>query len=80
MRRHHPKFISKSSSRASQVRKFPGKRTYKPKKEFAYIECAQGHQPVRCPNRIVCVRQPSAVPSGGGVLVVSSCVSVARRW
>ena len=36
---------------------FRGERTYKPTKEFA-LECAQGHQPVRCPNRVfffVCV-------------------------
>ena len=31
------------------------------------------HQPVRCPNQI-CVHQPSAVPSGGVVLVLAGCV------
>ena len=46
------------------------------------IECAQGDQPVRCPNRVFCVHQPSVVPSGGGVLVVAGCVSVVCnvRW
>ena len=39
-------------------------------------ECAQGHQPVRCPNRVSCVHRPSAVPSGGGVLVVAGGVSM----
>ena len=40
------------------------------------IECAHGDQPVRCPNRVFCAHQPSAVPSGGRVLVVAGCVSV----
>ena len=44
------------------------------------IECAQGDQPVRCPNRGFCARHPSAVPSGGGVFVVAGCVSVVCRW
>ena len=44
------------------------------------VECAQGDQPVRCPNRVFCVHQPSAVPSGGSVLVVAGCVSVVCRW
>ena len=35
------------------------------------IECAQGDQPVRCPNRGFCVHQSSAVPFGGGVFVVA---------
>ena len=40
------------------------------------IECAQGDQPVRCPNPGFCVHQSSAVPFGGGVFVVACCVSV----
>ena len=32
------------------------------------IECVQGNQPVRCPNRGFCAHDPSAVPSGGGWL------------
>ena len=44
------------------------------KKEFAF-GIAQGDPPARCPNRGVCVHQPSAVPSGVGVLVVAGCVS-----
>ena len=43
-------------------------------------ECAQGDQPVQCPNRVFCVHQPSAVLSGGGVLVMAGCVSVVCRW
>ena len=34
---------------------------YKPKKTLP-IECAQGDQPVRCPNRVFCVNEPSAAP------------------
>ena len=34
------------------------------------IDCAQGDQPVRCPNRGFCAHHPSAVPSDGGVSVV----------
>ena len=30
-------------------------------KKFAYIECAQGDQPLRCPNRVFSVNEPSAV-------------------
>ena len=26
------------------------------------MECAQGDQPVRCPNRVFCANQPSAIP------------------
>ena len=38
------------------------------------IECAQGDQPLRCPNRGSCARYPWAVPSGGGWLChVMSC-------
>ena len=44
------------------------------------IECAQGDQPVRCPNRGFCAHQPSAVPSGDGVFVVAGCVSVVCWW
>ena len=44
------------------------------------IECAQGDQPVRCPNRFFVAHQPSAVLSGGGVLVLAGCVSVVWRW
>ena len=35
---------------------------------------------MRCPNRVLCVHQPSAVPSAGGVLVVAACVFVEYRW
>ena len=35
------------------------------------IECAQGDQPVLCPNRGVCVHQSSAVPNDGGVFVAA---------
>ena len=39
------------SARTSRGRKFPtGKELYIAKKEFAYIECAQGDRPARCPN------------------------------
>ena len=31
---------------------------------------------MRCPNQDFCVNQPSAVLSGGGVLMVAGCVSV----
>ena len=48
-------------------------RNYEPKKEFA-IECAQGDQPVRSPNRGFCVYQPLAVPSGGVLVVFPWCV------
>ena len=34
------------------------------------IQFVHGHQPARCPNRVLCVHQPSAVPSVGGVFVV----------
>ena len=44
------------------------------------IEGAQGHRPVQCSNRVFCVHQPSAVPSGGGILVVAGCVSVVCWW
>ena len=40
-------------------------KNYKSKKEFAYIlpiECAQGDQPLRCPNRVFWANEPSAVP------------------
>ena len=40
------------------------------------IQFAHGHQPVRCPNGVFCVHQPSAVPFGGGVFVVAGCVDV----
>ena len=40
-----------------------------------HIEWAQSDQPVRGPNPSVRVHQPSAVPSGAGVLVVAGCVS-----
>ena len=56
------------SSRAGQAGGGRSQRTNLP------IVCAQGGQPVRCPNRVFCVHQPSAVPSGGGVLVVAGCV------
>ena len=50
--------------------------TYKPTKEFAYSMCAglpTGALPK--PNfQFFCVHQPSAVESGGGVLVVAGCV------
>ncbi len=44
------------------------------------IECAQGHQPVRCPKRVFCADQCSGVPSAGAVLVVAGCVSVVCWW
>ena len=40
------------------------------------IECAQGDQPLRCPNRIFCAHLASDVPFGGGVLVVASFAMV----
>ena len=40
---------------------FRGKKPNKPKKEFAYIECVQGHQPLGCPNRVFCMHQVSAI-------------------
>ena len=51
-----------------------GEKTISQRKNLS-IECSQ-----RCPNRNFCVHEPSAVPSGGGVLVVSGCVSVVCRW
>ena len=72
-----------SSSRASRGRKFQvEKHIKKPisQRKNLPMECAQGHQPVRCPNRVCCVHQPSAVPPGVGVLVVASCVSVLCWW
>ena len=57
------------SSRASRERKFQKKKTMNQRKNFP-IECAPGDQPARCPHRVFCVNEPSAVPSGGGVLVV----------
>ena len=35
---------------------------------------------MRCPNRGFCPQQPSAVPFGGGVLVVAGRVSAVCRW
>ena len=52
---------------------------YKQTKDLP-IECAQGDQPMRCPNRCFCVHRSSAVPSRGGVFVAAGCVSVACRW
>ena len=43
-------------------------------------ECGEGHQAVRCPNRVFCVHQPSPVVCGGSVLVVAGCVSLCRWW
>ena len=61
---------------------FRWKNTKKPisQRKNLPMECAQGHQPVRCPNRVCCVHQPSAVPPGVGVLVVAGCVSVLCWW
>ena len=45
------------------------------------IQFVHGHQPARCPNRVLCVHQPSAVPSVGGFFVVAGCVcAVCWRW
>ena len=40
------------------------------------IECAQGDQPQRCPNRGSCARYPWAVPSGGGWLCFRCALNV----
>ena len=56
-----------------------GEKNYKPKKDFAYRMCAR--KPTSAmPKPSFCVHQPSAVPSGGGVLVAAGCVSMVRRW
>ncbi len=49
-----------TSSQAGQARggSFKGEKDYKPKKEFANMECAQGGQPARCPNLVLCVNEP----------------------
>ena len=77
--RHDSSFIQIVPGRAGGG-SFRGKKTINQRKNLP-IECAQGDQPVRCPNRaFFCVHQPSAVPSGGGVLVAASCVPVVCRW
>ena len=39
------------------------------------IECAQGDQPVRCPNRGFCAHHPSAIPSGGDCLCLPGALT-----
>ena len=56
---------------------FRDKKTINQRKD---LPLAQGDQPVRCPNRVFCAHQPSAVPSGGAFLVLAGCVSVVCRW
>ncbi len=56
--------------RASRGRKFQKEKITSQRKNLP-IECVQGDQPVRCPNRGFCVHHPWAVPSDGGVFVVS---------
>lgn len=69
------KLISTSNSRATRRRKFQGKKEPRNQRKKLRIECVQGHQPT----------EPSAVPSGGGVLVVAMWCAVmssdlASRW
>ena len=46
-----------------------------------FVHCKMFYfHPVGCPNRGFCAQQPSAVPCGGGVLVVAGVVSVVRRY
>ena len=66
----------KHTSRAGQA---SGGRL-KRKKSNKPIECAQGDQPARCPNRGFCVQQSSAVPSGGGVFVWCDVVTSGEMW
>lgn len=57
------------------MREFQGEKAHRPKKDFACRMCA-GPPTSEMPKSIFCVQQPSVVPSAGGVLVVSGCVSV----
>ena len=41
---------------------FQKEKNYIAKKEFAYIECAPGDRPARCPNHFIAVNEPFAVP------------------
>ena len=61
-----------SSSRASRGRKFQKEKNYKAKKNLP-IECAQGDEPVRCPNGVFV--RTSVQPFHGGDV---TCFDVMR--
>ena len=58
--------------KAGQAGKVQGPKTTINQGKKLPMECAQGDQPVRCPNRCFCLHEPAAVPSawrfGGGRL------------
>ena len=79
----HPLRKFPNGSWARQGQKFFTVKNPEAKKRiciYINMECAQGHRSARCLNRVFCAQKPAAVPSGGGVLVASGCVSVVRRW
>lgn len=56
-----------SSFQASRAGKFQAENNRLSQRKILLIEYMHGHQPMRCPSRVVCAHQPSAVPSGGGL-------------